>query len=76
MSRRPDCLAIVKSVAGLAGKLGMTTTAEGVETREQREQLRDAGCTEVQGFYFDRPKPLADIKVWFSEPRRPMLVAG
>ncbi len=60
-----DCMAIVISVLGLARDLGMTTTAEGVETEEQLELLRRAGCNEVQGFLFDRPRPAADILRWF-----------
>jgi diguanylate cyclase (GGDEF)-like protein/PAS domain S-box-containing protein len=63
---RPDCLAIVTSVASLARKLGMSTTAEGVETAEQLAELQAAGCDEVQGFYFDRPKPLAATLAWFD----------
>ncbi len=66
MERRPDCLAIVTSVAGLATKLGMTTTAEGVETQEQFDQLRDAGCTEAQGYLIDRPRSASEIRRWFS----------
>ncbi|HEX5326723.1 MAG TPA: EAL domain-containing protein [Acetobacteraceae bacterium] len=67
---RPDCLAIVTSIAGLAHQLGMSTTAEGVETAEQLAELREAGCDEVQGFYFDRPKPLAATLGWFQEPEK------
>jgi diguanylate cyclase (GGDEF)-like protein/PAS domain S-box-containing protein len=63
---RPDCLAIVTSVASLARQLGMSTTAEGVETAEQLTELQAAGCDEVQGFYFDRPKPLAATLRWFD----------
>jgi len=63
---RPDCLAIVTSVASLARQLGMSTTAEGVETAEQLNELQAAGCDEVQGFYFDRPKPLAATLRWFD----------
>jgi diguanylate cyclase (GGDEF)-like protein len=69
MGRRPDCLAIVNSVAGLAHKLGMTTTAEGVETEEQLAQVRDAGCTEAQGYLFDRPRPVSEIHRWFAHER-------
>jgi len=65
MAYRPDCLAIVTSVLGLARELGMATTAEGVETDEQLAQLRRVGCTEVQGFLFDRPRSAADIRHWF-----------
>ncbi len=66
MAYRPDCRAIVKSVLDLAHELGMTTTAEGVETEEQLDQLRRDGCTEVQGFLFDRPRPAADIRHWLA----------
>ena len=53
--------AIVRSVTALAKSLGMITTAEGVETKEQLELVRMVGCTEVQGYYFGRPQPLKDI---------------
>ncbi len=70
---RPDCLAIVTSITSLARQLGMSTTAEGVETAEQLSELREAGCDEVQGFYFDRPKPLAATFEWFSKPGKQVL---
>ena len=50
-----DCQAIVRAVTGLAGSLGMTTTAEGVENELQMDELRNQGCTEVQGYLFARP---------------------
>lgn len=59
-STRPDCLAIVKSVASLGQSLGMTTTAEGVETEEQLSLIREMGCTDVQGYFFSRPVPRPD----------------
>lgn len=66
---RPDCEAIVRSVNNLATTLGMITTAEGVETDEQLERLRQVGCTEVQGFLFDRPRPVSEIERWFPSSR-------
>ncbi|AWN47444.1 hypothetical protein DK419_14890 [Methylobacterium terrae] len=57
LSVRPDALAIVRAVTTLADSLGMTTTAEGVETEEQLAHLRAAGCTEVQGYLISRPVP-------------------
>ena len=58
---RPDCLAIVKSVASLGQSLGMSTTAEGVETEEQLKLIREMGCNDVQGYYYSRPVPCGDV---------------
>jgi diguanylate cyclase (GGDEF)-like protein len=62
---RSNCEAIVRSVTSLAHTLGMTTTIEGVETEEQLDRLRDVGCTQVQGYLFDKPLPLSAIGKWF-----------
>jgi EAL domain-containing protein (putative c-di-GMP-specific phosphodiesterase class I) len=56
-----DCGAIVRAVAGLSRELGMATTAEGVETREQLDLLASAGCTEVQGYLFSPAVPSAEV---------------
>jgi len=55
MLERDDCEAIVRNVIMLAGALGMETTAEGVETREQYDWLRRHGCKEAQGYFISRP---------------------
>jgi diguanylate cyclase (GGDEF)-like protein len=54
--------AIVRAVTGLGESLGMTTTAEGVETEEQLERVRREGCTEVQGFLFSAGKPASELE--------------
>jgi diguanylate cyclase (GGDEF)-like protein/PAS domain S-box-containing protein len=54
--------AIVEAVINIASAQNMTTTAEGIETEPQRELLRDLGCTEMQGFLFSRPQPVATIR--------------
>ena len=51
----PDCEAIVKSVIGLAQDLRINVVAEGVETEEQLEYLRQTNCNEVQGYLIGRP---------------------
>ena len=60
-------VAIVRAVTGLSGSLGVATTAEGVETREQFEQLAAEGVTEVQGYLFGRPKPAHDVPLTLLE---------
>ena len=54
-------LAIVQAVTNLARVLMVPATAEGIETREQLEFVRAAGCTEFQGYLFSPPKPTAEI---------------
>ena len=60
LSVRPDSLAIVKLIISMGSTLGMTTTAEGVETEAEFMQLQEAGSTEAQGYYFGKPQPAAD----------------
>jgi EAL domain-containing protein (putative c-di-GMP-specific phosphodiesterase class I) len=54
-------MSIVRAVVGLGESLGVMTLAEGVETREQLDKLRGKGCTEVQGYYFSRPRPAGEV---------------
>jgi diguanylate cyclase (GGDEF)-like protein/PAS domain S-box-containing protein len=50
-----ESLAIINAVVAMANSLEMTTTAEGVETAEEVELIRNLGCDKIQGFYFGRP---------------------
>jgi EAL domain-containing protein (putative c-di-GMP-specific phosphodiesterase class I) len=50
-------IAIVQAVVSIARALGMTTTAEGVETDAQKEFLAALGCDEAQGYLFSAPVP-------------------
>ncbi|MGH9000524.1 MAG: putative bifunctional diguanylate cyclase/phosphodiesterase [Acidimicrobiia bacterium] len=56
-----DDAAIVRAVVGLGHALGLITVAEGVETTEQRQALRDMGCEWAQGFLIARPGPAASL---------------
>jgi EAL domain-containing protein (putative c-di-GMP-specific phosphodiesterase class I) len=51
----------VLAIAGLAKNLGISTTAEGVETAQQLQQVRALGCTEMQGFLFSPPRHIDEI---------------
>ena len=53
--------AIIQSVTTLAHMLGMKVTAEGIETAEQLEFVRAAGCDRGQGYYFARPLTATDM---------------
>jgi diguanylate cyclase (GGDEF)-like protein len=61
MIARNDCDAIIRAISGLGLSLGVTTTAEGVETAEQFEKIRERGCVEVQGYLFSHPIPASEI---------------
>jgi diguanylate cyclase (GGDEF)-like protein len=67
----PDSVAIVRAVLSLADALGMSTTAEGVESRELATTLAALGCVSGQGYFF--AKPLAEgeaIDFWRSRRRQ------
>lgn len=59
-------MAIIRAVTGLGTSLGMATTGEGVETREELDYLRSEGCTEAQGYFFSRPKPASEVSRMLS----------
>ena len=61
--------AIVQAVVNIAATRNITTTAEGVETPEQKEMLRRLGCTEMQGYLFSAAKPSAEVKRLFGTDR-------
>lgn len=56
-----DNHAIVRAILSMAQNFGFSVTAEGVETLEQAEVLKNMGCDLLQGYYFSKPVPAADI---------------
>ena len=62
----PQNLAVTKAIIGLGHTLGLTVTAEGVESAADAEVLRQAGCDELQGYYFARPMPQAQLAAWLA----------
>jgi len=66
----PDSVAIVRAVLSLADALGMSTTAEGIETVELATTLATLGCASGQGFYFAKPlEAKAALEYWKSRKR-------
>jgi diguanylate cyclase (GGDEF)-like protein len=66
MTTHSDSAAIVCAITGLGRGLDIETTAEGVETAEQLQFLRTAGCQLGQGYLFSRPVPLSQLS--FERP--------
>jgi diguanylate cyclase (GGDEF)-like protein/PAS domain S-box-containing protein len=54
---RDGAAAVVSAIVALARGLGMRVTAEGIETAEQFDHLRDLGCDDAQGYHLGRPAP-------------------
>lgn len=67
LSKPEGSSAIIKAVVAIASERNIATTAEGVETNEQREKLHQLGCEEMQGFLFSRPKPADDLRELMGE---------
>ncbi len=63
---RDNSRAIVRMIAELAATLGMRTVTEGIETLEQMQAVRAAGCDEIQGYLVSRPRPLAEFPHAFT----------
>jgi diguanylate cyclase (GGDEF)-like protein len=81
VTQMDTCAAIVCAIANLGRSLDIVTTAEGVETEEQLELLRAAGCTQVQGYLFGRPCSVANLDFhtdadWSPPKRRAGLTPG
>src|SRR3954453_2482814 len=70
LDRNRDSAVIIKAIASLGSSLGIETTAEGIETEEQLEIVRRAGCTEMQGYLASRPVPAAEVPDLIARYRR------
>jgi predicted signal transduction protein with EAL and GGDEF domain len=61
LATNKESMSIIRAVTGLGHSLNIKTTAEGVETPEQLNMLREHGCTEAQGYLFSRPVPASQV---------------
>jgi len=62
-------VAIARAIIALGHSLGFHITAEGIETQEQLDFLRDAGCDQGQGYLLGRPMPATDFTAWMQRRR-------
>ncbi|MCR5505432.1 MAG: bifunctional diguanylate cyclase/phosphodiesterase [Bacilli bacterium] len=58
---KPKSKIIIKSVIDMANALGIKTLCEGVETEEQAQFLKEAGCGKLQGYHYGKPMPKEDL---------------
>jgi len=70
LASNTDSMAIVRAIVGLGSGLRMATTAEGIETRADLEQLKREGCTEGQGYVFGKPVPAEGVRDLLSAFRK------
>ena len=75
MTRSPEATAIVESICLLAAKLNIATTGEGIETEAHAALLRSLGCTQGQGYLFDRPMTAEACSMRLDSQRRPAAAA-
>ena len=68
-------VAIIRAVSGLGRDLGMSTTAEGVETAEQLARVKAEGVDEVQGYFFSAPRAAGELSELFSTSVRSRIAA-
>jgi EAL domain-containing protein (putative c-di-GMP-specific phosphodiesterase class I) len=66
----PESIAIIRAVVALANSLGMTTTAEGVETDAECRMINQLGCRKIQGYLFGRPMPGPEARLLFEDKQR------
>jgi EAL domain-containing protein (putative c-di-GMP-specific phosphodiesterase class I) len=62
LAEKDGSSSIVQAVVNIAGARNMTTTAEGVETEQQKQVLRALGCTELQGLLVSPARPAAEVR--------------
>ena len=63
LGRNVESGAIISAVIQLGHSMGLQITAEGVETSAQRDFLLEAGCDELQGYFFAQPMPEPDLSI-------------
>ncbi len=68
----PRTRSIIKGISQLTRDLGMELVAEGIETQDQLEVIRELGINAVQGYLFSRPLPIPVLRTTIREPIPPV----
>jgi diguanylate cyclase (GGDEF)-like protein/PAS domain S-box-containing protein len=71
LPERRESKAVIRAVVSMSRSLGISVTAEGVETAGQLDALRRLGCSDAQGYLFSRPVPAAEVTALIERLRRP-----
>jgi predicted signal transduction protein with EAL and GGDEF domain len=65
---------VIAAIFALARSLDVGVVVEGVETQAQLQHFEQYGSVEIQGYYFSRPRPVAELRRWLDEgPHKPLL---
>jgi diguanylate cyclase (GGDEF)-like protein/PAS domain S-box-containing protein len=64
----PASVALTTSIIGLGVAFGLVTVAEGVETSEQLDKLRELRCAQLQGYLYSRPVPIEQVEMMLAAP--------
>lgn len=67
---KPKARHVVAAVMDLSGKIGARTVAEGIETPEQLEFLRNMHCDMIQGYIYSKPLPIPEFEAWLEKRER------
>jgi len=70
IDKDPNDAAIVTAIVAMAHALKLKVVAEGVETQEHLDFLRNLGCDQIQGYFFSRPVPASDMREMLRTSRR------
>ena len=69
VTRNSSSASIIRAVVSIAADRNMVTTAEGVETLQQRETVQNLGCTQMQGYLFSAARPAQEVRALLASGR-------
>ncbi|WP_083519254.1 bifunctional diguanylate cyclase/phosphodiesterase [Bradyrhizobium jicamae] len=76
VTRNSSSASIIRAVVSIAADRNMITTAEGVETLQQRETVQNLGCTQMQGYLFSGARPAQEIRALLASGKAGVEVAA